>query len=193
MKLYVLAAGIAAIVALSAGGCATISEDQCLAGNWADIGYKDGANGKSRGRLADYADTCNKYGALPNRTVYLRNYEQGLDSYCTYERGFSRGEHGNDYNQVCSGALAEGFAEGYDAGRVIYEIRREHKQLVERYEDTVDAVINVRTRLENDELDDEERKRLRKKLHRLKDRREDIRIDIRAHERVHGLSRYDFH
>ena len=69
----------------------------------------------------------------------------------------------------------------------------EHKSLINAFENTRDQLIDVRTRLDNPELSDEEHKRLSKKKRRLADRREDLRIDIRAHERLHDLPRYDFH
>lgn len=155
--------------------------------------YKDGANGVSRGWLADYADTCAKYAVTPNNAAYIENYEAGLRSYCTYDRGFSRGKNGDSYNQVCSGELARDFGTGYDEGRVIYEIYKEHKRLIHAFEDTRDQLIDMRTRLDNPGLSDDERKRLTKKKRRLANRREDLRIDIRAHERLHDLPRYDFH
>jgi len=193
MKTSILIMSTATIAVLSLGGCATISEDQCLAGNWAERGYKDGANGISCGRLADYADTCAKYAVSPNNAAYLNNYEAGLRSYCTYERGFKRGKNGDSYHQVCSGELARDFAPGYDEGRVVYEIYKEHENLINAYEDTYDQFIDVRTRLDNPDLSDEERKRLRKKKRRLADRCDDLSRDIRAHERRNNLPRYDFH
>ena len=186
----ILSAAALAIVSLS--GCASISEDQCLAGNWAERGYKDGANGVSPGRLADYADTCAKYAVSPDNTVYIENYQAGVVSYCTYERGFQRGKNGDSYNQVCSGELAQNFAPGYDKGRAVYEIYREHKRLVHAYEDTRRQLVDVRLRLENPDLTDKELRRLSIKKRRLANRAEDIRIDLRALERLHRLSRHRF-
>lgn len=182
----------AALVIASLSGCASISEDQCLAGNWAERGYKDGAKGVSRGRLADYADTCAKYAVSPHNAAYLDNYEAGLVTYCTFERGFTRGKNGDSYNQVCSGDLAREFAPGFDDGRVVYEITQEHERLIHAFQNTRDQLIDVRIRLENPELSEGERKRLHTKEHRLADRRENLRIDIRAYERLHDIPRYRF-
>ena len=190
MRLRILIA-----LGLTAGlaSCASISEDTCQAGAWADYGYKDGLNGRSSGRIAKYAKTCSEYGITPDSTAYLTAYDAGIVKYCTYERGFERGEDGSSYNQACSGPLATDFAPGYDAGRAVYEIRKEHNDLVERYYDTEDALIEVRRRLREDDLDADETRRLEKKARRLRDRKDDIRIDIRTLERLHGLPRYRFH
>lgn len=192
MKPSLLAFGFTAVAITLLSGCATLSEDQCLAGNWADIGYKDGVNGKAPGKLADYAEACIEYGVRPNRDTYLRNYQIGLEDHCTFERGLSRGEDGNAYNQVCTGPLADEYAQGYDQGRALYEIHSEHKRLIHNYDEVADELEDVRRRLSEDELGDDERKRLEIKERRLSDRREDFRIDIRAHERIHGLSRHRF-
>jgi len=171
-------------------GCASISEGDCIAGSWSDIGYKDGVNGKARGKLADYAKTCAKYGVTPDRTAYLTAFDQGLVKYCTYEQGFELGENGRSFNQVCANDPQSGFAQGYDEGRVVYEIYAEHKRLIENYDDTLEALVEVRRRLNEDEMPPEERKRLTKKQYRLEGELDNVRIDIRAHERVNNLPRH---
>jgi len=114
-------------------GCATISEEDCLAGNWADRGFKDGKDGVSRDRLLDYSETCAKFGASPDRAAYLANFERGVLRYCTYNTGFERGEAGRDYNEVCSGTLADDFSVGYEDGRAVYAIYQKHKSLIADY------------------------------------------------------------
>lgn len=203
MQNSIFKASIILGVALGLVGCASISEGECVTGNWSDIGYKDGVKGKPRGKLADYAKTCAKYGAKPNRDAYLSAFENGLAKYCTYERGFELGENGSSYNQVCSGNLSTGFSQGYDEGRVVYEIYREHKGLISEYEDTLDAIVDVRGRLAGDkgDLDDDgnviplnsnERKRLTKKQYRLEGELEDLRQDIRDFEYANNLPRHSF-
>ncbi len=177
-------------VALSA--CATISEDDCQIGAWSEYGYKDGLKGRSSDRIASYAKKCAKYGIQPDAAAYLTSYDEGIARYCTYERGFERGEQGDSYNQACSGPLSVDFAPGYDAGRVLYEVRQEYNNLIERYEDRVNAIYEVRRKLREDELTDIERNRLSKKERRLEREIDDAKIDIRAFERIHDFSRYRF-
>lgn len=203
MKLSIFNSVILSIATFGLVGCASISEGECVSGNWSDIGYQDGANGKARGKLADYTKTCAKYGAQPNRDAYLTAYESGLVKYCTYQRGYDLGENGSSYNQVCSGNLADGFSQGYDEGRVVYEIYNEHKRLISEYEDTLDALVNVRGRLAGDigDKDDDgnivplsasERKRLTKKQYRLEGELDDYRQDIRDYEYANDLPRHSF-
>lgn len=174
-------------------GCETISEEDCQIGAWGEYGYKDGLNGRSSARIAKYAEKCGKVEIKPDKTAYLEGYDQGVRKYCTYERGYERGERGESYNQVCSGDLAVDFAPGYDAGRVVYEIYQEHKSLVSRYDDRIEALNEVERRLREEEMDDKERKRLKKKARRLDGEADDLRIDIRAFERIHNLPRQDLY
>jgi hypothetical protein len=192
MKAIFITAGFTTFAALGLLGCASISQDQCLTGNWAERGYNDGLSGKSRNKLSSYAETCGKYSVLPDSEAYLNAYEEGLIGYCTYERGFSRGERGDSYNSVCTGELAHDFRPGYDEGRIVYKIHKTHENLIERFEDTRNAIRDVRFRLDNDEMSDDERRRLEKKLRRLRERKEELRRDIRSHERRYDLRGYRF-
>ena len=171
-------------------GCASISEEKCQAGNWQELGYRDGSNGVKRGKASKIADTCAKYGIDMNFDAYLAGFNQGLPSYCTYERGFALGENGSSYNQICSGELAADFAPGYDEGRTVYEINKEHKSLISSYEDKLDDIAGTRGRLETEDLSNDDAARLRKKLKRFRRQAEDLKIDIRAWERLHDLPRY---
>lgn len=181
------------IMAGAFAGCETISDEDCEVGAWGDYGYKDGLNGKSSDRIAKYAKKCAGVDIKPDSSAYLDGYAQGVVKYCTYERGYERGENGDSYNQVCSGDLAIDFAPGYDAGRVVYEIYQEHKNLISRYDERVEALNEVERRLREDEMDDKERKRLKKKARRLDGEADDLRIDIRAFERINDLPRHDLY
>ena len=203
MRVPILNAVILSGAIIGLTGCASISKDECISGNWSDIGYKDGVNGKSRGKLADYAKTCIKYGVEPNRDVYLTAFENGLVKYCTFEQGLKLGENGSSYNQVCSGDLANGFSQGYDEGRVVYEINREHKRLISDYEETLEDLVDVRGRLAGDIIDKDgegniiplstsERKRLTKKQYRLEGELDDKRQDVRDFEYANDLPRHRF-
>jgi len=203
MRVSILNAAILSIAAIGLAGCTSISEDDCIAGNWSDLGYKDGVNGKSRDTLSGYIKTCAKYDVKLNRDVYLAAFESGLLKYCTYEQGYELGENGNSYNQVCSGDLSTGFSQGYDEGRAVYEIYREHKRLIGEYDDTLSALVEIRGRLAGDitDKDDDgniiplnasERERLTKKQYRLEGELDDWRQDIRDFEYDNNLPRHNF-
>jgi len=174
-------------LALSLASCASISESECQAGNWADIGYKDGVKGKSRAKIADYVQTCGEYGAEVDRQTYLQSYETGLTYYCTYDNGFERGQNGSSYNTVCGGPLATDFRAGYDAGYDEYELRSTYARYETDIVNTQDELQDVKDRLDNPDIEPDEKKRLHKKKKRLIDELEDLRWNLRAFKRKYDL------
>ena len=119
MKTFLYASCLA-VSALALSSCATISEDECLAGGWEDIGFRDGENGKSQARLADYNTTCSKFSVSPDRSAYLRGYDQGLQLYCSYDRGFGRGSEGNSVQSKCQAFPESDYFIGYEQGLTGY-------------------------------------------------------------------------
>ena len=173
-------------IALMAGGCASISEESCIAGSWESLGYEDGREGESRGQFNKIAETCAKYGITANATQYRAGYEVGLPLYCSYDKGFTHGEAGRSIKTECREINSLSYFDGYDDGRVVYEIRREYEALVEVYFDHKTALEDVTSRLSDISLEDGERKRLRQKRRRLENRLDEARIDVRAFERIQG-------
>lgn len=172
-----------------AAGCSTISEESCIAGSWESLGYEDGRNGQSRGHFNKIAETCAKYGIAANAIEYRIGYDQGLPLYCSYDKGFDHGEAGSSIKTECREINSAPYLDGYDEGRIVYEIRREYDGLVEVYFDHKTALEDVVARLSDVTLDEGERKRLRKKRRRLENRLDDALIDVRAFERIHGWSK----
>jgi len=171
--------------------CASISEEECQAGNWADLGYRDGVNGKPRDRIADYVQTCGEYNTGVDRPAYLASYDTGLTHYCTYDKGFERGQNGSSYNTVCAGpANPEGavdFRAGYDEGYVEYELHQKYKQLENNIVDAEDELQDVKDRLAYPDIASDEKDRLTKKKKRLRRELEDLRWDYRRFKREYDL------
>lgn len=168
-------------------GCATISEQDCQIGAWAEYGYKDGMNGRSGDRIADYAERCGKFGIKPDMTAYLSAHKRGVAQYCTYERGYDHGEEGRSFNKVCTGEMSADYVPGYDAGRARYEIKQGRERLVDSYDQVVADIAEVERRLSVEELEDGERRRLDKKLRRLNSRCARLEDEIRDYEYQHDL------
>lgn len=179
----VLVVGIGALLP----ACASISESECQAGNWADLGYRDGVNGKGRNRIADYVQTCGEYGAGVDRSAYLSSYETGLTHYCTFDKGFERGKNGNSYNAVCEGPMAGEFRAGYDQGYGAYELRRRYEQYEEEIIDSENELQDVKDRLADPAIESDEKRRLAKKKKRLLHELEDLRWDFRSFKRKYDL------
>ena len=178
------------LAAAALAGCETISQQACASGDWEGIGFRDGTHGHSRARLADIAESCGKYAITPDRSAYLRGLEDGLIRYCTPERGYRSGRAGSGVNNECTVRGFDGYVLAHADGFAEHRIESEYRGLIQRWEKTDAALLNVTGRLADPELPASERERLQKKQARLRRRAKSIRIDIRAMERIHGFARW---
>jgi len=91
--------GIGLGSALAISGCATLSKDQCLMGDWYEIGVQDGAAGYAPDRLAQHREACAEYRVRPDREAYRAGWDDGIGAYCTPERGYQEGRRGASYGR----------------------------------------------------------------------------------------------
>ena len=189
---------IVALLAVLHAGCATMTQGECLSGNWERVGYNDGANGYPPSRLGNHEQACAAHGVGVDARTYLDARERGLEVYCTPYRGFTTAANGQNYAGVCPGYLEQGFLAGFSDGRFVYDAKR---HLDEVSSDA--SSIEYRIRKANQDIDkthkrmrdahsDDERKRLQREL---RDLREDIRRadeDLRHARRREDAARRDF-
>ncbi len=167
-------------------GCAakpTVSENQCYAGDWQTIGYRDGASGTSSTRLLAHQDACGAFGIVPDRNGYLTGWRDGLQNFCTADSGFQLGLRGAGLNTVCSDELREPFASAYADGREFYTARREVNRLARQLannEHRLDQIkldmVGVTTAQLTSDITVEERIILLARLESLADERAEIRV-----------------
>ena len=105
------------------GGCASMSGDECLTGDWQMIGFEDGSRGHGAERLGAHRKACAKHGVTPDLQAYRAGHEEGLRDFCQPARGFNLGTRGGRYNGVCSAELEGDFVDAYRAGYRIYELQ----------------------------------------------------------------------
>lgn len=156
---------LAVTAALS--GCASLSESQCLAGDWQTIGYRDGTNGLGPSELLEHQNACVKHGVTPDREAYLAGWNRGVLQYCQPRNGFALGERGASFPALCPDAVAETFEAAYHDGRRLYlaraEIRRLEREIrtrEHRLEHLEEAIAGAEYRLVEDGLSSDERRRL---------------------------------
>ena len=106
-------------------GCASMDRGECQNANWYAIGLEDGARGQPLERLGTHRRACAEYGVAPDAERYVAGRNEGLKSFCTYERGFSQGRGGNAYSVACPANLAAAFQSGYQRGRELYDLHRQ--------------------------------------------------------------------
>lgn len=112
-----------ALLVLGLGGCASMSGDECVTGDWAAIGFEDGSRGYTPDRISGYRKACAKHGVTPDFQAYLRGRDQGLVEFCQPGRGFSLGANGGQYNGVCAADSEAEFLDAYRVGSELYRLR----------------------------------------------------------------------
>ncbi len=112
-------------IALLSFGCASraLTENQCVAGDWETVGFRDGSAGVASSALLRYQDACGKFGIIPHRELYMAGWRDGVRQYCRADNGFALGENGRSHSDLCPEDLRLDFVAAYDRGRELYLAR----------------------------------------------------------------------
>jgi hypothetical protein len=173
---------VAAAMLIALTGCASLSKSECLNANWEDIGTRDGANGEPEEHLIRHSTACAKVNVVPDRGAWLRGREKGLERYCQPHRMYNIGEYGGGFDAgICRNFDQERLVDAYEKGR---DVNRRSGILSE-----IDAELrDIRTKLENKELEKKERERLAYRLGQLEYQRIDAERDLeQARRRARDL------
>jgi hypothetical protein len=102
--------------------CASVSKEDCIAGDWVTIGARDGLAGRvGDSQFARHTDACAKVQVTPDRSAWAQGYAQGLAQYCTPQSALREGLAGRTYRGVCPQATQASFQRAYDLGRNVYD------------------------------------------------------------------------
>src|SRR2546430_9365862 len=115
-----LAIGLLTPGILILAGCASLSKNQCLKADWYAVGLFGSAVGRPLGGTGDHRRACAEYNVTPQTERYLGGRNEGLKTFCNYERGYSNGRAGYAYVPVC--AAESGFSAGYQRGRELHDL-----------------------------------------------------------------------
>lgn len=179
------------------GGCATMTQDQCLRGNWTRVGYEDGAAGHPPSRLGNHEAACAAHGIGVDAQAYFDARDRGLLEYCTPYGGFVAGRNGRNYHGVCTYEDEAGFLTGYNDGRHIHDAS-EHASRARSEVSTYDNRIRrlrrdidrTRERIGNTDSDNE-RKALADELQELRNDLRRAERDLDHARRQHDLAERD--
>lgn len=170
MKRLIIAAAVGG-AALAVGSCATMSAEQCMAGDWSGQGYADGREGLTMSRLDDHARACAEHGVMPDAAAYAAGREQGLVHYCTPARGFEVGRTGSGYAGVCPSGLEADFMYGYRDGEIVHaaeqalsDARSRVNSLGHRLEELDDKILAKQAEARAEGLSDEQRDQIRNRI-----------------------------
>lgn len=176
-------AGVVVGATVLLGSCATMSEDECLAGAWGEKGHADGVAGYPVARLDAHIEACAKYQVTPDPVAYRSAREDGLRSYCTSGRGWLEGRAGNTYYGVCRPEEEAAFMPAYEDGQRLHAI----EEAVEMAESALNSAV-ARIEDRQDKLEAKQRE-LRQaatdeEKQRVRDRIQEVRGEIRDAERA---------
>jgi hypothetical protein len=176
-------AGIVVGAATLVGSCATMSEDECLAGAWGQKGHADGVAGYPMTRLNDHVEACAKFQVTPDPVAYSSAREDGLRTYCTSSRGWSEGLAGNTYYGVCRPEEERAFLPAFEDGQRLHAV----EAAVSSAESALSSA-EARIRDRQEKLDAKQRE-LREAAtdedkQRVRDRIQEVRGEIRDAQRA---------
>lgn len=184
MRVFLFAAAGGAALAL--GSCATITKDQCLAGAWGEVGFRDGSEGYPMSVLDDHAKTCAEYGVVPEPAVYRSARADGLNLYCRPERGFQEGREGDTYKGVCTPAQEEAFLPAYQDGQTVHAVeqalaraRSSVESLGSRLEELDEKIRAKQAEARAEGLTDEQREAVRSRIQEIRRERAETERDWR--------------
>ncbi len=120
MRLYTAGAFFAFL-----GACASLTQEQCLNGDWGSIGYNDGVNGRTESYLSRHFEACGKTGVVPDTAAWLAGRAQGLPLYCTPQNAYNVGRGGADLSPVCPSSQQNVLYQSWDWGQEYYIITQE--------------------------------------------------------------------
>lgn len=114
---------VAALVGIAA--CATLSEDACRQGEWFEVGFRDGSNGRSPDFMEQHAKACSRYGVSVNQSIWEAGRQEGLKTYCTSFNAYREGEYGRRLKPVCPVEVQDLLEASNERGLQRYYINRE--------------------------------------------------------------------
>lgn len=122
-----IALSLAALVAL--GSCATLTEEECRAGDWRQIGVADGAEGYGSGRLDLHRRACADTGVVPDAAAWARGRAEGLRLYCTPARAYRVAREGRTLREGCTAAELARLRPAYEHGRAYWRYEMDIQSL----------------------------------------------------------------
>ena len=179
------------------GGCAVMSESECLTADWHAVGERDGRDGRVMGHLEKYYDACAQFGVYPDDDAYRDGRERGLTYYCTEDSGYQEGRIGQGYRGVCPMTLESFFLEGYNVGISVRQTLESIYRLDYGINSAREEIKRLARHIEELESDDDEssRKEDRSVADRLKDMyrqlgRLEAELERLRNEKVYAIVAY---
>ncbi|UPH71714.1 DUF2799 domain-containing protein [Abyssibius alkaniclasticus] len=112
-------------LAFGLSACASLTPQQCATGNWAEIGFADGAAGRAPSYINAHRDACGELGITPDLAAWTSGRNAGLVQYCSPENAYRLGRDGRDVSPVCTPQQRDNMRYAYNWGLDYYEFEQE--------------------------------------------------------------------
>lgn len=163
-------------LAVSNVGCASLSREDCLYGDWFGVGIKDGRAGEEASRFIRHQDACRQYAVIPDKQQYLAGRDQGLQQYCQLDNAIELGLRGERYQSVCPAESDKNFRYYHQTAYQVYQQKEALKSLDSSLQDKEKA-------LQDRKLADKARQNIRDEIRMLDRKRQYLRDDLYSAER----------
>jgi len=143
-------------------GCASVglSQADCAAMDWQQVGLEDGQTGAGPFESNELQQQCSEIGAPVDSDEYQTGFAQGVRSFCQPDNGFDAGVSGYQYSGICPAELAGGFIQQYNIGIQFHYIHRDISAIesaISGNQDSIDkltrGIATNEIKLADDELD----------------------------------------
>jgi len=172
------------ILATTLAGCASLTPQQCVSGDWQGIGFGDGVAGRQADYINAHREACSEVGVVPDYEAWLRGRAAGLQQYCTPQNAYIIGRNGNRMSPVCSPDQRYSLNNAYDWGFQYYELDVDINE-AEREIARIEAVILVE--LSHPDLTPAEADRRARLMFDIRQLESSIRMDERRQRRFARL------
>ena len=108
------------LLLLLLSNCAVMNESECVAADWRTVGMEEGLKGKSALTIGGYRKACAEYGITPDLHAYQTGHLQGLKQYCSPQKAYQMGTHGQILPNICPSNIHPNFLSKHHQGLKIY-------------------------------------------------------------------------
>lgn len=121
-------------LSLTLAACSTISQEECLAGDWFTLGQKDGRDGQVNERLERHQGACQRVGVTIDVAAYQRGRAEGLKDYCQVSVAYhntvaGKSYSGKSYQGVCPAELEQNYLTGQSIAQPVLSAQRHVRHL----------------------------------------------------------------
>lgn len=113
---------IAAAIVPFLASCATVTKEECLTGNWREIGFRDGTEGRTTDFIQRHAKACSRVEVVPDPVAWETGRQAGLPAYCVPSKAYSVGRSGGSVSPVCSPDVMPTLRAANEKGRRYYDL-----------------------------------------------------------------------